>query len=330
MDGEWSSPNLTALLELAACNVDGMQTVLDGTSWRRLFDTLRHRRSANTRRGSRRNIAAHYDLGNGFYEAWLDRGMSYSSALYAHPGQSLEAAQDAKQDRAIDRLQLGGGERVLEIGCGWGGLAERLLRRGAGHVTGLTLSAAQLDYARNRLDAAGCGGQADIRLQDYREVQGRFDRIVSIEMLEAVGCEYWPVYFDALKRHLVEGGMAVLQVITIAKSQFESYRRTVDFIQRYIFPGGMLPTDEIVRGEIGRAGLTLRSVETFGQSYAQTLAEWRRRFDESWPRIETMGFDARFRRMWDYYLSYCEAGFRAGVLDVGLYALSRPAGLPAG
>jgi cyclopropane-fatty-acyl-phospholipid synthase len=322
MDRDWSSPDLTALLEVAAANAERLGAVLDGASWLRGVNRLRHLLSANTRRGSRRNIAAHYDLGNDFYARWLDAGMSYSSALFTGDGQSLEAAQAAKQDRVVELLRLAGGESVLEIGFGWGGMIERLLASGARSVTGLTLSTAQRDYARARLESLGVATRADMRLQDYRDVDGRFDRIVSIEMLEAVGQEYWAAYFNTLKRRLAESGLAVLQVITIAKAHFPSYRRGVDFIQRYIFPGGMLPSDEALRGEIAHAGFDLLSAETFGHSYALTLAEWRRRFDQAWPCIEGLGFDLRFRRMWDYYLSYCEAGFRTGLLDVGLYCLA--------
>jgi cyclopropane-fatty-acyl-phospholipid synthase len=322
---DWSSPDLTALLELAAHNMDSLDPALSGASRFRLFRRFLHARAANTRRGSRRNIAAHYDLGNAFYERWLDQGMSYSSALYGDPSQPLEAAQAAKQDRVIERLELSGRETVLEIGCGWGGLAERILQHGARRLTGLTLSVEQLAHARDRLSRAGLGNRADMRLQDYRDASGTFDRIVSIEMLEAVGMEFWPAYFDTLRARLAQGGLAVLQVITIAKPRFETYRNTVDFIQRYIFPGGMLPSDEVVRAEAGRAGFVLKSVENFGGSYALTLAEWRRRFHDAWPAIEKIGFDTRFRQMWDYYLAYCEAGFRTGQLDVGLYTIQRPA-----
>jgi cyclopropane-fatty-acyl-phospholipid synthase len=325
MAGDWSSPDLTGLLELAARNAVDLDETIAGSRWLRPLGRLWHLRSANTRRGSRRNIALHYDLGNAFYAQWLDAGMNYSSAIFAGPRQSLEAAQNAKQDRIIDGLDLKGGERVLEIGCGWGSLAERLVRHGAGRVTGLTLSSAQLAYAQNRLDTTGMADRADLRLQDYRDVGGAFDRIVSIEMLEAVGEQYWPTYFNVLRDRLVEGGGAVVQVITIAASRFQGYRDSVDFIQRYIFPGGMLPTDEMVRGHIERAGFTLSAVETFGQSYALTLAEWRRRFLDAWPSIQPLGFDMRFKRMWEYYLAYCEAGFRDGVLNVGLYCFGRPA-----
>jgi cyclopropane-fatty-acyl-phospholipid synthase len=326
MDEEWSTPNLPAFLELAARNIETLNSAIAGSLILRTLNRLRHMRSANTRKGSRRNIASHYDLGNDFYERWLDGGMSYSSAYYDRHDQSLEDAQTAKQDRIADSLALSGGERILEIGCGWGGLAEKLISRGAGHVTGLTLSTEQLKYADQRLSAAGMAEKADMRLQDYRDVDGKFDRIVSIEMLEAVGQEYWPTYFDTIRQRLKDNGSAAIQVITIAKSRYDSYRRGADFIQRYIFPGGMLPTDEIVRDEVARAGLKLNSVETFGQSYALTLAEWRRRFHDAWPAIQTFGFDGRFNRMWEYYLSYCEAGFKTGLLDVGLYNLSGPAG----
>ena len=321
IDGDWSSPDLPALIELVARNAALVQTI--GGSWfARMLNRLHHRMNANTRRGSKRNIMRHYDLGNAFYAAWLDEGMSYSSALYETGAERLEDAQTAKQDRAIDLLALAGGERVLEIGCGWGGLAARLLARGAGPVTGLTLSPAQLAYARDRLAGAG---PADIRLQDYRDTDGTFDRIVSIEMVEAVGEAWWPSYFATLRDRLRPGGIAVLQAITIAEERFADYRTCVDFIQRYIFPGGMLPSASALRRQIVEAGLELRSVQTFGSSYARTLAEWRRRFHAAWPDIERLGFDERFKRIWDYYLSYCEAGFRSEATDVGLYVLIRPA-----
>jgi cyclopropane-fatty-acyl-phospholipid synthase len=326
IDGEWSSPDLTALIELAAVNQDALAQTFAGTRIARLIERWRHATRANTKPRSRRNIEAHYDLGNAFYAAWLDRGMTYSSGLYQSGCTSLEAAQDAKQARVIERLGLEGGERVLEIGCGWGGLAERLIRECGCHVTGLTLSPAQLEHARLRLENAGLSGRHDLRLQDYRDVAGTFDRIVSIEMLEAVGAEYWPLYFDRLRDCLAEGGRAVLQVITIAERYYESYRRDPDFIQRHIFPGGMLPSVELLTAQINRAGLGLRSVEHFGASYAATLAEWRRRFDSAWPHLHPQGFDESFRRKWEYYLAYCEAGFRAGSIDVGLYEVCHAGG----
>jgi cyclopropane-fatty-acyl-phospholipid synthase len=322
IDGDWTSPDLASLVELAARNQDELGVTLLGTHLPRLLARVRHRARANTRRGSRRNIVAHYDLGNDFYAAWLDRGMSYSSGVFRGGAATLEAAQDAKQALVMQALRLQGGERVLEIGCGWGGLAERLIREAGCHVTGLTLSPAQLDHARLRLRDAGLQESADLRLQDYRDVGGTFDRIVSIEMLEAVGAEYWPVYFARLRDRLAAGGSAVLQVITIAERYYETYRRTPDFIQRHIFPGGMLPSVAVLRSQAEGAGLAVRSMQHFGQCYAATLAEWQTRFQAAWPRLRLQGFDDGFKRKWEYYLAYCEGGFRAGAIDVGLYELT--------
>jgi cyclopropane-fatty-acyl-phospholipid synthase len=326
MEGDWTTPDLTAFLELAAANMAHLDAELTPNWLIGLVRRFGHRGNANTRKGSRRNIAAHYDLGNEFYTRWLDTGMTYSSAYYGDPAQSLEVAQTAKQDLVLEQLRLSGAERVLEIGCGWGGLAERIVRRGAGPVTCLTLSTEQRAYAIDRLEKAGMGGQVDVRLQDYRDTRGEFDRIVSIEMLEAVGQEYWPAYFDTLRDRLTDDGVAVLQVITIHQDRFHVYENGVDFIQRYIFPGGMLPTKELMQAEIDRAGFEIRSLTNFGDSYAMTLAEWRRRFHDAWPSIRTFGFDERFKNMWEYYLSYCEAGFRVGMIDVGLYCIGKKAG----
>ncbi len=325
MDGHWSSPDVPALIELAALNQEALGETVTGSPLFRLISRLRHGRHANTRRGSRRNIVSHYDLGNDFYAAWLDEGMSYSSAIYEAERQSLEDAQVAKQDRIMEMLSLTGGEHVLEIGCGWGGLAERLVTEKRSAVTGLTLSPAQLAHAQARLAAPIAAGSAELRLQDYRDVEGQFDRIVSIEMLEAVGVDYWPVYFRRLQECLRPGGVAVLQVISIAEAKFDAYLRTPDFIQLYVFPGGMLPTVSIMREQIAKAGLVLERFEPFGTSYARTLAEWRRRFHAAWPRLRQGGLDEIFGRKWDYYLAYCEAGFRSGSIDVGLYRIAQPA-----
>jgi cyclopropane-fatty-acyl-phospholipid synthase len=316
--GEWSSPDLVALLKLACSNSDLVKP-LKALRGPRLWLRLRHAINRNTRRGSRRNIAAHYDLGNKFYQQWLDPGMTYSAGLFSRAGQTLEEAQDAKLDRVISLLNLSGGERVLEIGCGWGSFAERLLQQHDGAVTGITLSSEQLDYAQHRLGAAVQSGRCDLRLQDYRDVCGTFDRIVAIEMLEAVGEAYWSTYFEKLRDSLRPGGSAVLQVITIDESRLENYRRRPDFIQKYIFPGGMLPTKQIIEREGAQAGLRLVAHEHFGQSYARTLEHWQRRFQKSWPIIEWLGFDERFKRTWEYYLAYCQAGFEVNAISVGLY-----------
>jgi cyclopropane-fatty-acyl-phospholipid synthase len=318
--GEWSSPDLTALISMAAEHSDYLETAILGWVPLRALNRLRHRLKANSRVGSRKNIAFHYDLGNDFYRLWLDCSMTYSSAVFERADQSLEAAQLTKQARIIDLLKLKGGEQVLEIGFGWGSLAARMARRGA-RVTGLTLSEQQLAYAQKLAEAEGCADRVDLKLRDYRDSNGVFDRIVSIEMLEAVGEEYWPVYFKTLRQRLKAGGRAVLQVITIHEDRFHSYRKSADFIQRYIFPGGLLPTKTIIAEQAERAGLALRSVTPFGDSYARTLAEWRSRFLNAWPAIEKLGFRPNFRRLWEYYLAYCEAGFRTGSIEVNLYTL---------
>lgn len=340
IDGDWSSPDLPAVIELAACNSagpevagpdvepGGLARAMRGMAAQRGLAWLRHKLRANTRRGSRRNIVFHYDLGNAFYAAWLDGGMSYSSGLYGDGAATLEQAQRAKQDRVLALLELQAGQDVLEIGCGWGGLAERIAAAGA-RLDGVTLSPAQLDYAQARLAEAGLADRARLRLQDYRDVAGRFERVVCIEMLEAVGEAYWPVFFDRLRARLVPGGVAVLQVITIDPARFAAYRRQPDFIQARVFPGGMLPTGAALRAQAVQAGLVLDHAETFGASYARTLADWRRRFHAAWRGMVAGGAvpagDAeRFRRLWDYYLAYCEGGFRARAIDVGLYRLRLP------
>jgi cyclopropane-fatty-acyl-phospholipid synthase len=325
LDGDWTTPDLATLIELAALNERALSEVTAGRWFTRLTHRLKHVLRANTKSGSRRNIEAHYDLGNDFYRLWLDPSMTYSSALYAGPRQSLEDAQDNKLARIMDLLALDGSERVLEIGCGWGRLAERLTTERNAHVTGLTLSPSQLAGAKERIAKAGAADKADLRLQDYRDVTETFDRVVSIEMIEAVGEKYWPNYFGKIAAVLKPGGRAVLQVITIADDRFELYRRNADFIQRYIFPGGMLPSHGVMLQQIQQAGLAFTSLETFGESYARTLNEWNRRFQRAWPQIEGMGYSRRFKRTWEYYLAYCEGGFRSQAIDVGLYVMTKPA-----
>jgi cyclopropane-fatty-acyl-phospholipid synthase len=322
IDGDWTSPDLPALLELAAGNIAMLDRSIAAFWPARIFNRVRHLLRANSKAGSRRNIAFHYDLGNAFYERWLDQSMTYSSALYAHPDQTLEDAQEAKLSRVEQLLDLRGGEKVLEIGCGWGALAMRLAHAGA-RVTGVTLSSEQLAFSRQRVEQQAVVGKVAFDMTDYRDIEGSYDRIVSIEMLEAVGEVYWPIYFKTLHNRLNAGGIAVLQVITIDEARFDTYRGSADFIQRHIFPGGMLPTKAIIVELSARAGLKLVSTQSFGQSYAATLSEWRKRFLASWPSIAEMGFPERFRRLWDYYLCYCEAGFRAETIDVGFYVLAK-------
>ncbi|MBM3609363.1 MAG: class I SAM-dependent methyltransferase [Alphaproteobacteria bacterium] len=325
MDGDWSSPDLAAVIRFADTNYQALMKYIYGYAFMRMFSKAQHAWRSNTRRGSRKNIEFHYDLGNDFYRLWLDDTMTYSSAIYAGENDTLEKAQQRKIARIAELAAVSGGKSVLEIGCGWGAMAQALASAGAARVTGLTLSPAQAQGARQRAATAGFEQQIDIRIQDYRDVSEQFDRIVSIEMIEAVGEEFWPVYFRALHDRLAAGGHAIVQAITISPERFESYRSSVDFIQRYIFPGGMLLTPPIIEAQARAAGLRYECVETFGQSYARTLLDWRRSFNAAWPRIAPQGFDARFRNMWEYYLAYCEGGFANGTIDVGLYRLTKPA-----
>jgi cyclopropane-fatty-acyl-phospholipid synthase len=316
MAGEWDTPDLPALLEVFSLNFDRLQRLVQGQPWMRLLHRLLHARRRNTRQGSRHNIHAHYDLGNAFYGQWLDASMTYSSALFASPVQSLHEAQEAKYEALARGMGLEAGHSVLEIGCGWGGFAEYAAARVGAKVTGITISHAQYEFARQRLHDQGLADRADIRLIDYRDVDGRFDRVASIEMFEAVGQQYWPAYFSQVHDLLEPGGRAGLQIITIEDGLFDDYAKHADFIQKYIFPGGMLPSQACLRQEVSRAGLNWQGVSRFGQDYARTLNQWAVRFQDAWKSIEPLGFDERFRRLWLYYLGYCEAGFRTGRTDV--------------
>ena len=316
MAGEWETPDLPCLLEVFSLNFDRLQRLVGGTPWMRAINNFLHSRRRNTRRGSRHNIHAHYDLGNAFYSQWLDPSMTYSSALFASPSQPLEEAQEAKYAALARSIGLQTGQTVLEIGCGWGGFAEFAASKIGARVTGVTISQAQYDFARKRLFDQGLAERADIRLIDYRDVQGRYDRVASIEMFEAVGQQYWPTYFAKVRDLLAAGGRAGLQIITIQDGLFDDYARSADFIQKYIFPGGMLPSEARLRQEIARAGLAWREASRFGQDYARTLNQWAGDFQNAWKSIEPLGFDERFRRLWLFYLGYCEAGFRTGRTDV--------------
>jgi cyclopropane-fatty-acyl-phospholipid synthase len=324
MDGHVDSTEPAAFMRFYLDNrpaIDGAGTGLFFPSW---FDKLWHKRRDNTKTGARRNIAAHYDLGNDFYKLWLDETMTYSSALFDGAGNSLEAAQRRKYQRVIEMLEVKQGDSILEIGSGWGGFAEEAGRAGA-RVRGITLSSEQLAYARERIEKAGLAERCDFHLEDYRDTRGVFDRIASIEMIEAVGEAHWPSYFRTLFERLKPGGIAAIQGITIRESNYDSYRNGVDFIQRYIFPGGMLLTKQILKQQAEMAGLVLERVENFGQHYATTLRMWRDRFEAAWPEVAKLGFDERFRRMWRLYLAYCEAGFAEKIVDVGIYRFRKAA-----
>ncbi|MDP3656540.1 MAG: cyclopropane-fatty-acyl-phospholipid synthase family protein [Brevundimonas sp.] len=325
MAGEWESPQLATLLEVLARNHQHIRRLIEGNPVMKAVHWLSHRMNRNNRSGSRKNIHAHYDLGNAFYSAWLDPTMTYSSARFTRDGLTLEAAQREKYASLARAMDLRSGQSVLEIGCGWGGFAEFAAKEIGARVTGITISREQYDFARQRIFNAGLTEQVDIRLIDYRDVEGRFDRVASIEMFEAVGMEYWPAYFGKIHDVLEPGGVAGLQIITIDDALFGGYNKRTDFIQKYIFPGGMLPSEESLRPVIDRAGLDWRDVERFGQDYAETLKLWDERFQGAWGDIRRMGgFDERFRRLWRFYLAYCEAGFRSARTDVIQLALTRP------
>jgi cyclopropane-fatty-acyl-phospholipid synthase len=316
MAGEWDTPDLTAVLSVFALNFEQLKLVTEGAPLAGLVNRIAHALNANTRKGSRKNIHAHYDLGNAFYSRWLDPSMTYSSARFEHPGQALSDAQRNKYRTLAAEMDLRAGHHVLEIGCGWGGFAEFAAAEVGAKVTGITISREQYDYAAKRMFERGLNDRVDIRLVDYRDVEGGFDRVASIEMFEAVGERYWPTYFDKIRDVLAPGGRAGLQIITIQDRMFEDYRRRADFIQRYIFPGGMLPSEARLREETERAGFAWTGIGRFGRDYADTLAAWRKAFDAAWDDIRRLGFDERFRRLWRFYLSYCDAGFRTGRTDV--------------
>jgi cyclopropane-fatty-acyl-phospholipid synthase len=316
MDGWCDTPDLAALIELLAANEAHLGRLANGTWWQRLSLRLAHALRPNSRAGARRNIQAHYDLGNEFYALWLDPTMTYSSALFANdPLQPLDAAQRAKYERILDRLEVRQGDTLLEIGCGWGGFAETAARRGA-RVRAITISAEQAAFARRRLERADLSHMATVEFRDYRDVRGSFDHIVSIEMIEAVGERNWPKFFAALKQHLNPGGKAIVQAITIADALFTGYRRRADFIQTHIFPGGMLPSPAAIAEQARKVGLRLADSFGFGGDYAHTLRTWLARFDAAADSVRALGFDDRFVRMWRYYLCYCATGFATQRTDV--------------
>jgi cyclopropane-fatty-acyl-phospholipid synthase len=325
LDGWWSTPDLMAFMDLVHTDNDHIYDGFPGQGLVRLYEQLRFLLQRNSRRQARRNIAYHYDLGNAFYELWLDDTMTYSSALFETGQESMEKAQHAKYASMVDQMGAKPGDHVLEIGCGWGGFAEYAAKERGLRVTGLTISEEQFKFAQDRIRAAGLEDRVTFKLQDYRDETGRYDGIASIEMFEAVGEKYWPVYFDTLRARLKPGANATLQIITVADRRWKVYKRGVDFIQKYIFPGGMLPSPSILREQVERAGLSVeRSVE-FGQSYSQTLRRWHETFNDKWDEIARLGFDDRFRRMWNFYLTSCAASFAVENCDVTQITVSRPA-----
>ncbi len=321
MDGQWSTPNLTKVLEFFSENFDSARRLAVGGMFVRVTNLFRHMMNRNSKAGAKKNIEAHYDLGNEFYDKWLDPSMTYSSALYAGPNLSLEQAQNAKYARIADQIGIQPGNSILEIGCGWGGFAEYAAKHRGAKVTCLTISPSQREFAMKRMAKLGLGDEVEVRLEDYRDHRGTYDGIASIEMFEAVGESFWPSYFDKVRTCLKPCAKATLQIITIEDRLFEKYRKRADFIQRYIFPGGMLPSEEALGQQFERAGLTATDVHYFGKDYAKTLRLWAKNFEENWIKINAKGFDEKFRRMWNFYLSYCEAGFDNERIDVGHFTL---------
>lgn len=324
LDGWWTTPDLQAFMDFIHADNDDMYDGFPGMALVRAWEKARFWFQSNTKRQALKNISYHYDLGNDFYSLWLDDTMTYSSALFNTSQESLEKAQIAKYASMVDQMGVKPGDHVLEIGCGWGGFAEYAAKERGLKVTGLTISKEQLDYANKRIKNKGLSDKVNLKLQDYRDETGVYDGVASIEMFEAVGEKYWPVYFDKIKQCLKPGKQATLQIITIQDARWDVYRKSVDFIQKYIFPGGMLPSPSVLRQEIHRAGLSVQHSIEFGKSYSQTLRRWFEVFNNKWDNISAMGFDDRFRRMWNFYLTSCAATFESGNCDVTQITLQKP------
>ena len=323
IQGEWESSDLTALFEFGLAIEDKFKIGSANSMVLKIFNRIRHILNRNSKRGSRRNIAYHYDLGNNFYKLWLDDTMTYSSALFNDPSDTLKQAQLNKYQAIEELLNVSKNDRILEIGCGWGGFSEYIAKSTGAKIDGLTLSKEQLEFANTRYQNAGLEKQATASYTDYRDSTGQYDKIVSIEMFEAVGEENWDTYFQTIHDRLAPGGTAVLQIITIDNQRFHSYRKHTDFIQRYIFPGGFLPSPEAFQAAVDRSEFTLQETHFFGASYARTCALWNKQFQHAWPELEALGYSKNFKRMWEYYLSYCEAGFKEGCVDVGLFKIKK-------
>jgi len=325
----WSTPDLQAFMDWVHADNDDLYDGFPGMGLVRFYEKLRFWLQSNSKRQARKNISHHYDLGNDFYGLWLDETMTYSSALFTTGQESLEAAQIAKYASMVDQMGVKEGDHVLEIGCGWGGFAEYAAKERGLKVTGLTISKEQLEYSKKRIESKGLQDKVNIKLQDYRDENGRYDGIASIEMFEAVGQKYWPVYFETIKNCLHPGRQATLQIITVQDARWEVYQRGVDFIQKYIFPGGMLPSPNALKAEVQNAGLSVVKSKEFGLSYSQTLRRWHDVFNAKWDQAAALGFDDRFRRMWNFYLTSCAATFESGNCDVTQITISNSGGSKA-
>jgi cyclopropane-fatty-acyl-phospholipid synthase len=324
LDGWWTTPDLQTFMDFIHADNDDMYDGFSGIAIVRAWEKARFWFQSNSKRQALKNISHHYDLGNDFYSLWLDDTMTYSSALFNTGQESLENAQIAKYASMIDQMAVKPGDHVLEIGCGWGGFAEYAAKERGLKVTGLTISKEQLLYARKRIKNNGLEDKVDLKLQDYRDETGVYDGVASIEMFEAVGQKYWPIYFETIKHCLKPGKQATLQIITVHDARWDVYRKSVDFIQKYIFPGGMLPSPTVLRQEVTKAGLRVHHSIEFGKSYSQTLRRWFDVFNDQWDTINDMGFDDRFRRMWNFYLTSCAATFESGNCDVTQITLQKP------
>jgi cyclopropane-fatty-acyl-phospholipid synthase len=324
MEGWWDTPDLMTFMDFVHDAEDEVVDGFPGQGLVRAYEKLRFWLQSNSKRQAKKNISYHYDLGNDFYGLWLDDTMTYSSAYFKTGQESLEAAQIQKYAAMVDAMGVKAGDHVLEIGCGWGGFAEYAAKERGLNVTGLTISKEQLNYARERIEKAGLSDRVTLKMQDYRDETGTYDGIASIEMFEAVGEKYWPVYFETVRKCLKPGAKATLQIITVQDRRFEVYRKGVDFIQKYIFPGGMLPSPSVLRKEVEKSGMCVDGSIEFGESYSQTLRRWSDVFNERWNQIAALGFDDRFRRMWNLYLSSCAGTFHSGNCDVTQITVSRP------
>jgi cyclopropane-fatty-acyl-phospholipid synthase len=324
LEGWWTSPDLQTLLDVVFSNNDEIGYNFNAPLLPRLFERLRHWLRSNSKRQARKNISYHYDLGNDFYSKWLDETMTYSSALFKTGQEDLAKAQTQKYASICDQMEMKEGDHLLEIGCGWGGFAEYAASQRGARVTGLTISQEQHDFAKERIFRAGLADKVDIVMRDYRDERGSYDGVASIEMFEAVGEQYWPIYFKTVHDRLKSGAQGTFQIITVADELFDRYRTSVDFIQKHIFPGGMLPSPTALRAEIKRAGMDVSHSIEFGKSYSLTLRRWYETFNEQWDEIAKMGFDQRFKNMWDFYLTSCASGFEYGTVDLTQITLRKP------
>jgi cyclopropane-fatty-acyl-phospholipid synthase len=324
MDLDWDSPDIQCFMDVVFMNNEQIGMSYPGAGLVKMYERVRHWLNSNSKRQARKNISYHYDLGNDFYKLWLDDTMTYSSALYKTGEESMESAQIQKYAQMCDEMDVKEDDHILEIGCGWGGFAEYAAGQRGARVKGLTISQEQHDYAVARMERAGLSDRVEIVMQDYRDETAKYDGIASIEMFEAVGEKYWPVYFDKVNACLKDGAKATLQIITVPQERYTVYRNSVDFIQKYIFPGGMLPTEEILKDQIARAGLDFSNMIDFRRSYSKTLRSWFDTFNAKWDEVSPMGFDERFRRMWNLYLTGCASGFEYDTTGLVQITMRKP------